>query len=117
MDLILPTSVEEFLLDDITPLYKDKKTFLDIGAYEGWYSYLAIKEMPSGSSIYGFEPIDELYKKYSDAVESWKVNLPEAQDKQFILLPYIVSDVTGESINIYTPAGRSSTTNLDCIKN
>ena len=114
--LKIPPKTEENLIKDVIKLLKNSKKFLDIGAADGWYTFLAAKAMPPKSTIYGFEPVDFIFDKYKNLfVDSWK-NEEWYLDKDFVLKQEVVTNKEINSVTFYKPSGKSGNVSLSAVK-
>lgn len=111
----IPPKTESKFIKKILPLFIDAKKFLDIGAADGWYTFLAAKSMPSDSIIYGFEPIEFIFDKYKNMyVDSWEEK-EWYKNKTFILNQKVVTNKNVENVTFYKPKGKSGNINLSAV--
>lgn len=112
----LPPKTEGQILNDVLKLFVNTKKFVDIGAADGWYTFLAAKAMPPESTIYGFEPVGFIFDKYKNTfVDSWK----EQQwylNKTFILKQEVVTSKEVDSVTFYKPQGKSGNISLSAVQ-
>tara|TARA_B100001123_G_scaffold74689_3_gene84236 strand:+ start:42325 stop:42972 length:648 start_codon:yes stop_codon:yes gene_type:complete len=98
---------EPEILPKVIPYFKNRSKFVDVGASDGWYTYVAAKEMPSGSTIIGFEPVPWIFDKYKNHyVASWA---PEDWFKNKTIHCYnqVVSDQSGIDTKFYKTKNHS----------
>ena len=112
----IPPKTEENLIEEVIKVLKNSKKFLDIGAADGWYTFLAAKAMPPNSIIYGFEPVGFIFDKYKNLfVDSWK-NEEWYLDKKFVLKQEVVTNKGIDDVTFYKPHGKSGNTSLTAVE-
>ena len=81
---------EKEVLDHLSNLLKDVKTFVDIGASLGQYTFRANKHM-EGGKIYAFEPDPIRFKELKKNCDNWELE----SSNQIIPIHAAVSEVSG----------------------
>ena len=110
IELKIPDVCEQNILDKVIPYFDNKSCFIDIGASDGWYTYLASKHMPANSKVIGFEPIDFVFEHYSEYVTSWR-NQDWYKNKEIKLVNKVVTDKGIDEIDIYKTKAFSGNVN------
>ena len=108
IELKIPDVCEKNILDKVIPYFDNKSCFIDVGASDGWYTYLASKHMPPNSKVIGFEPIDFVFEHYSEYVTSWR-NQDWYKNKEIKLVNKVVTDKNIDEIYIYKSKAHSGT--------